>query len=115
VFAWCATRDGDEAAVTRTASSPFAFWRSAMTIRTTTTSVTFQRPFNLIGFDQPQAAGIYEINTEEELLDSVRVAVWRRVSTTIALRDGVTTQYLSINPEDLYDAQARDAAPLVGG
>jgi hypothetical protein len=86
-----------------------------MTTRTTTTSVTFQRPFNLVGFDRPQAAGIYEVNTEEELLDSVKVSVWRRVSTTIALRNGVTTQYLPINAEDLYDAQARDAAPLIRG
>lgn len=84
-----------------------------MTTRTTNMSVTFHRPFNLPGFDGPQAPGTYEVNTEEELLDSVTVSVWRRVSTTIALRDGVTTQYLPINPEDLHDALARDAAPLV--
>jgi hypothetical protein len=69
----------------------------------------------MVGFYRPQAAGIYEVNTEEELLDSVKVSVWRRVSTTIALRNGVTTQYLPINAEDLYDAQARDAAPLIRG
>mgnify|MGYP001556933855 CR=1 FL=1 len=85
-----------------------------MTTRTTTMSVTFQRPFNLIGFDQPQDAGTYEVSVEEELLDSVTVSVWRRVSTTIALRKGVMTEYLPINAEDLYDAQARDMAPLIG-
>lgn len=84
-----------------------------MTTRTTAMSVTFQRPFNIAGFDGPQAPGTYEVNTEEELMDSVRVTVWRRLSTTIALRNGVTTEYLQINPEDLHDALARDAAPLV--
>jgi len=84
-----------------------------MTIRTTAMSVTFRRPFNIAGFDGPQAAGTYEVSTEEELMDSVKVTVWRRISTTIALRNGVTTQYLPINPEDLHDALARDAAPLV--
>lgn len=84
-----------------------------MTTRTTTTSVTFQRSFNLPGFDQAQAAGTYEVNTEEELQDAATVSVWRRTSTTIALRQGVTTQYQLINPEDLHDALSRDAAPLI--
>lgn len=84
-----------------------------MTTRTTAMSVTFHRPFNLPGFDGPQAAGTYEVSTEEELQDSVTVTVWRRLSTTIALRNGLTTQYLPISPEDLHDALARDAAPLI--
>jgi hypothetical protein len=84
-----------------------------MTTRTTTTSVTFQRPFNLPGFDQAQAAGTYEVSTEEELQDAATVSVWRRLSTTIALRQGVTTQYQPINPEHLRDALFHDAAPLI--
>jgi hypothetical protein len=84
-----------------------------MTTRMTAMSVTFQRAFNLPGFDGPQAPGTYEVSTEEELQDSVTVTVWRRLSTTIALRNGLTTQYLPINPEDLHDALARDVAPLI--
>ena len=39
-----------------------------MTVRTTSMTVTFVHPFNLSGTDEVQPAGIYTVETDEELL-----------------------------------------------
>lgn len=82
-----------------------------MTTRMTSTTVTFQRPFMLTGFNEAQAPGTYTVETQEEQLDSVSVPVWKRTVTIIHLRQGVTTEYQHIDPEELQDALSRDAAP----
>lgn len=85
-----------------------------MTTRMTSRKVTFRRPFVLTGLDEAQPAGTYRVDTEEELLDTVLLPAYRRLSTTIELRprpgnSGVTT-LLPIDPDDLDAALARDAA-----
>jgi hypothetical protein len=40
-----------------------------MTVRTTSRTVTFVHPFNLSGTDEVQPAGIYTVETDEELLE----------------------------------------------
>jgi hypothetical protein len=41
-----------------------------MTMRTTSMTVSFAKPFTLEGMDRPQPAGTYRVDTDEELLDS---------------------------------------------
>jgi hypothetical protein len=55
-----------------------------MAIRTSTTTVTFQHPFTLEGLD-PQPAGDYVVDTDEELLEGISFPVYQRVSTQIHL------------------------------
>ena len=57
-----------------------------MTIRTTRKTVTFARPFSLGGVDGVQPPGSYDIDTDEEQIDSLTHLAWRRVATTIQLR-----------------------------
>ncbi len=83
-----------------------------MTIRTSQRTVTFRRPFTLSELDEIQPAGIYVIDTDEELLEGISFPVYRRVSTYIHLhakagRPGVT-ETLCVDPDDLDAALLRD-------
>jgi hypothetical protein len=80
------------------------------TTRVTSTTVTFARPFILDGFGELQRPGSYVVDTEEELMDTISVAAWKRISTVIQLsRDG-GTEYVRINPDQLSEALRRDGA-----
>jgi hypothetical protein len=57
-----------------------------MTVRTTSGTVTFTRPFVLDGFPAALPAGAYVVDTDEEDLDSVLSQGWRRLSTTMRVR-----------------------------
>jgi hypothetical protein len=85
-----------------------------MTVRTTTKSVTFRRPFSLKGADGFQPAGTYVAETEEKAIPSLSFLVYRRLSTTMILptRYGgaVVRQMVTIDPADLEAAQTRDQA-----
>jgi len=54
-----------------------------MTLRTTTTNVTFARPFHLDGFSEAFPAGEYSIETNDEMLPDVSFRAYRRVATSI--------------------------------
>ena len=89
-----------------------------MTTRTTITTVTFKRPFVLGGFNEEQPAGVYRVETDEELLEGVSFPAYRRTLTMIHLHASPhhpgRTQMLDINPKDLEAALERDngsAAP----
>ncbi len=83
-----------------------------MTTRTSTKTATFSRPFKLKGFEQPQPAGTYTVETEQELLDTVTSLAYRRTSTVMLLRapggNGKVTQAVTIDPAELDAALARD-------
>jgi hypothetical protein len=85
-----------------------------MTVRTTTKSVTFRRPFSLKGADGLQPAGIYVVETEEEAIPALSFLAYRRLSTTMILSTryggAVVRQVVTIDPADLEAAQARDQA-----
>jgi len=80
-----------------------------MTTRTTRRTVTFTKPFALVGIDGLQPPGVHEINTDEESIDGLSFLAWRRVATTISLHWLGTTQIYRIDPVDLEAALLHDA------
>jgi hypothetical protein len=84
----------------------------AMTIRTSTKTVTFNHPFVLSGLGRPLPAGAYRVETDEELLDGASVPVFRRVQTVIHLqvKPGVSETRV-IDPQALDAALQRDQTP----
>jgi hypothetical protein len=82
------------------------------TTRHTSTTVTFLRPFILDGFEQLQPAGSYALDIEEELLDTMLSPVWKRTSTAMRLTRHGAVEQVPVDPEQLKEAQARDAAQL---
>ena len=90
-----------------------------MTIRTRKETVTFKRPFALRGMDRGidrvWPPGVYDVETDEQLLHGVSVPAYRRLATWIRLpmkpgRPGVT-EILNVTPEELDAALLRDTAP----
>jgi hypothetical protein len=86
-----------------------------MTVRTTSRTVTFVHPFNLSGTDEVQPAGTYTVETDEELLQTSSLPVYKRVSTLMRLTARPTatmlTQIVEVNRLELAAALARDAQP----
>jgi len=62
------------------------------------------------GFERPQPAGRYTVDTSEEMLDTLSSPVWKRVSTSIRLGNFGAIEHTTIDPGDLEKALARDAA-----
>jgi hypothetical protein len=88
-----------------------------MTTRITTKTVVFSRPFVLNEADGEQQPGIYTVETEEESLDVMSIAAYRRVSTVMNRYDlqpsGGLIRFVAIDPAELDAALARDAMPPV--
>jgi hypothetical protein len=92
----------------------FTKGRARMTIRSRREVVTFNHPFRIRGIDRQLPAGAYEVVTDEEMIESLSFAAFRRVATMIkvpaeGLR-GLATEVISIGPADLSDAQRIDAS-----
>jgi hypothetical protein len=81
-----------------------------METRTTGRTVEFHRPFVLKSLDGEQPAGIYVVSSVEELLDTFTVTAWKRIATTIRLSQDNAIEYATIDPVELDDALANDAA-----
>jgi hypothetical protein len=85
-----------------------------MAIRTTSRTVSFTRPFLMSGMVEEQPAGVYSVETDEELLDTATVPAYRRITTLIRLpgRPGgsVLDHVVDIDPAELAAALDRDAA-----
>ncbi|MFY9900603.1 MAG: hypothetical protein WAK67_22855 [Xanthobacteraceae bacterium] len=84
-----------------------------MTIRTSSKTVSFARPFLLKGVDRVLAAGRYKVITDEELIEELSFPVYRRVATMIFVpadsQNSSSVEMVAIDPRDLKDAQDRDA------
>jgi hypothetical protein len=82
-----------------------------MLTRTLRSSVTFQRPFRMKGADGVQPAGTYSVDAEEELIEGISFAAYRRVSTMLMLetpgRTGVV-QAIMVDQKDLDAALTAD-------
>jgi len=87
-----------------------------MTTRTTTKSVTFHRPFYLKGIDRLLPPADYRVATDEELIEGLSFAAYRRVSTVIFVPAelGSAVEMVAIDPLDLQTAQDQDASTLSG-
>lgn len=84
-----------------------------MTIRSRREAVTFRHPFHIRGIARELPSGSYEVVTDEEMIDGLSFAVWRRVATMIMVPSESprgAMEMLSIGPVDLADAQALDAS-----
>ncbi len=81
-----------------------------MASRITSTTVTFQRPFQLSGFDELSAAGTYTVDTEEEQITAISFPAWKRIATVIHMNRAGAVEYVSIDPAELKDALVRDGA-----
>lgn len=85
-----------------------------MTTRSRREIVTFKHPFQIRGIDRLLPAGAYEIITDEEMIEGLSFASFRRVATMImvpaAASRGATMEMISIGSVDLSDAQRIDAS-----
>src|SRR5258708_14301930 len=84
-----------------------------MSIRTTSSTVRFSRPFILTGIGGKKPAGSYTVETDEELLQNVSVPAYRRISTLIRLppRPDSTelARIVDLDPVELAAIVASDA------
>ena len=82
-----------------------------MTMRTTTKTVTFQRPFYLKGVDRVLPPANYRVVTDEELIEGLSFPAYRRASTVIFVpaESGYAVEMVTIDPTDLKAATDRDA------
>jgi hypothetical protein len=85
-----------------------------MTIRSRKEIITFKHPFQIRGVDRLLPAGAYEVITDEEMIEGLSFASFRRVATLImvpaAASRGSTMEMISIGSVDLSDAQRIDAS-----
>lgn len=86
-----------------------------MKTRTSEKTVTFRRPFVLAGLDELLPAGDYSVETEEEVVEGISYAAFRRTSTLLLLHAEAGLPHLAraltIDPAELEAALARDLAP----
>ena len=82
-----------------------------MTMRTTSKTVTFHRPFCLEGADHVLPPADYRVLTDEELIEGLSFSAYHRVSTVIFVPapSGSAVEMVPIDPLDLQVAQERDA------
>ena len=84
-----------------------------MTMRSRREIITFKHPFQIEGVDRLLAAGAYEVITDEEMIEGLSFAAYRRVATMIVVPAApprnATMEMISIGSVDLSDAQRIDA------
>jgi hypothetical protein len=85
-----------------------------MTIRSRRETITFRHPFRVKGIDRQLAAGAYEVITDEEMIEGLSFASFRRVATMIMVPGAPprssSMEMISISAIDLTDAQRIDAS-----
>ena len=85
-----------------------------MTVRTSKKTVTFAQPFTLGDDEEVFQPGTYDVETDEERLEGVSFEAYRRVQTLVHLPPTPATpgrsRTLTVDPDDLEAALARDAA-----
>jgi hypothetical protein len=84
-----------------------------MTTRSRREVITFQHPFQIKGIDRVLPPGAYDVITDEEMIEGLSFASFRRVATMImvpaAPPRGAAMEMISIGSVDLSDAQRIDA------
>jgi hypothetical protein len=84
-----------------------------MTMRSRRETITFRLPFRIKGIDRQLSAGAYEVITDEEMIEGLSFASFRRVATMIMVPGAPprssSMEMISISAIDLTDAQRIDA------
>ena len=84
-----------------------------MTMRSRREMIIFKHPFRTKGIDRLLPPGAYEVITDEEMIEGLSFASFRRVATMMTVPAAPprtsTVERISINPVDLADAQRIDA------
>jgi hypothetical protein len=72
--------------------------KAVMTIRSRRETVTFRHPFRIRGVDRVLPAGAYQVITDEEMIEGLSFATFRRVATMIEVpaEAGRATELVSI-------------------
>ena len=85
-----------------------------MTMRSRCEMITFKHPFRIKGIDRLLPPGAYEVITDEEMIEGLSFASFRRLATMIMVPAApprtLTMERISISPVDLADAQRIDAS-----
>ncbi|MFA5491110.1 MAG: hypothetical protein WC284_18170 [Candidimonas sp.] len=82
-----------------------------MTMRTIRKAVTFSRPFILGESDEVFPAGIYDVETNESLIEGLSFIAYRRLATFVHLHPQAgCTRTMTIAPVAFDEALARDVA-----
>ena len=85
-----------------------------MTTRSRRETVHFKHPFRIKGIDRLLAPGAYEVITDEEMIEGLSFASFRRVATMIMVPGAAplisSMEMISIGSVDLSDAQCDDAS-----
>jgi hypothetical protein len=85
-----------------------------MTMRSRRETITFKHSFQIKGIDRLLPPGAYEVITDEEMIEGLSFASFRRVATLImvpaAPPRSSTMEMISIGSIDLADAQRIDAS-----
>lgn len=85
-----------------------------MITRSRRETVVFKHPFRIKGVDRQLPAGSYEVVTDEEMIEGLSFASYRRVATMIIVPGAPphrsAMEMISIGSIDLADAQRIDAS-----
>lgn len=85
-----------------------------MTMRSRRETVRFEHPFRIKGIDRQLAPGTYEVITDEEMIEGLSFASFRRVATMIMVPGEpprrAMMEMISISAIDLSEAQRADAS-----
>ena len=83
----------------------------SMSMRSRSETITFKHPFRIKGIDRLLPPGAYEVTTDEEMIEGLSFASFRRVATMIMVPAprGSGIEMISIDPAELADAQRLDA------
>jgi hypothetical protein len=84
-----------------------------MTIRSRRETVTFKHTFRIRGVDRLLPAGAYEVITDEEMIEGLSFAAFRRIATMIVVHVAarrLAMEMIQIGSVDLSDAQRIDAS-----
>ena len=85
-----------------------------MTMRSRREAITFRHPFRIKGIDRLLSSGAYEVVTDEEMIEGLSFASFRRVATMIMVPGAAprtsSMEMISISATDLSDAQRDDAS-----
>jgi hypothetical protein len=80
---------------------------------TKTRMVVFRHPFSIASIGHELPAGQYRVDTDEEMIDGLSFAAYRRIATMMFLpavsRRSSITEMVTIQPAELEAAQGREA------